>query len=155
MATRLYPNTNSPEILEKLAGVPAGTARKLEAIREKYQAQRQEAWATFHSIIAAGSTAEAAQEACYDHSVGEAEYNEISANPEVSRMDHFMVFGWSRLSPEASAIVAELGEDPCIGFWEKDRKEAFLPITRKILAAQGVRLPEGVTVESLEGINWN
>jgi len=36
MGTRLYPNTDDPRVLERLAVVPAGTHEKLAAIREKY-----------------------------------------------------------------------------------------------------------------------
>ena len=42
MGTRLYPKTTNPEILERLAGVPAGTYKLYRAIKDEHAERKAE-----------------------------------------------------------------------------------------------------------------
>ncbi|MBI4672428.1 MAG: hypothetical protein HY741_12290, partial [Chloroflexi bacterium] len=88
MGTRLYPNTNDPRVLERLAGVPEGTHEKLAAIREKYAELTREAQANC-------TTAE--EFARVEYELGSQEFDEISADPNTDVYDSLVTFGWGRI----------------------------------------------------------
>lgn len=67
MATRLYPNTDSPRVLEHLAGVPEGTFKKLEKMENETQFDEDSKW------------------------------KHIQTDPVCAILDNFLTFGWGRI----------------------------------------------------------
>lgn len=90
MATRLYPNTATPELLEVLAGVPQGTYERLIAVGDKYPLRTK--------VSAKG------------YEQGQAHYDEIYADVNLNALEDMRVFGWGRLAPSVEAIIQEIGE---------------------------------------------
>jgi hypothetical protein len=88
MATRLYPITNNPATLERLAGVPAGTYAKLEALRATRNSRpgQENAQAVFYEAV----------------------YNDKN----LVRMNNFNVFGWGRVNPDACPDYSGRETDP-------------------------------------------
>jgi hypothetical protein len=132
MATRLYPYTTDTAVLEKLAGVPAGTAAALEAYdhankpTDFYGEESAAAWEAYFGNMTAA----------------------------MSSYDHFIVYGWGRLTRDASDVAARVPGDVHDGYaicGATDNTEAV----RAILAAQGVTLPFSVTARELEGLTWS
>jgi hypothetical protein len=83
MGMRLYPNTQRVESVEKLAGVPAGTMERLDALRKQYGVD-DESLGFFERENAYGRFFDA---------------KERDANVNV--LDHFVLFGWGKVySPE-------------------------------------------------------
>jgi len=81
MATRLYPQTSDVTILEKIAGVPAGTAKVLEQIEATIP------------------------EGCPN--MGCPRYDAINAEPNVEAYHSLQLFGFGRL--KAVQLVRSLG----------------------------------------------
>lgn len=85
MGTRLYPKTRNVSVLEKLAGVPAGTSTLLKELEAKRDSMDTMAY-----------------------------YDMLSENPHADILDNFMTFGWGKLNSEQWDIAKELfGPDKC------------------------------------------
>jgi hypothetical protein len=113
MATRLYPITEDPAKLEKMAGVPAGTSEVLKAIESRFVAKPGE-------TSAQAFTRE------------EQEFYAINAEPNAAQLHCFLLFGWGRMRKYIDPIgnttdpklMAEIGRaqginvpaDLCEGF---------------------------------------
>ena len=98
MATRLFARTNDITILEKLAGVPAGTKAVLDTLRAEGN-QMEDEFAVF---------------------------NHIRTNPDAERLDVFLTFGWGRVNadvvrslgyPTCGAHTDEPSQVRHIGLW--------------------------------------
>ena len=126
MAVRLYPHNQSPELLERLAGVPTGTFQRLTAVQERHP-QRN----------APGPEGYAASEQYYA---------EISADPDINALDNQLVFGWDRLTLQAQELASSFGS-PYVGSIHDPE-----PV-RMLLEAQGVALKD-VTIGELGGLCW-
>ena len=98
MGTRLYPMTESHDVLEDVAGVPRGTMERLEPLRKKFSE------ATGRYLAALGtSKAAAAKEV-----TGEI-YNEIHDDRDLGRLDHLLTFGWGKFRmPEGVTYDGDL-----------------------------------------------
>ena len=134
MGTRLYPNTENPAILEKLAGVPAGTYSswnefKLESANNKKHLQ--ELFDQGHDR----------NELCRmsDRFAGE-QYDRMTENPDVSQLDRFILFGWGKIQFDGG----------CSG----EHTDAYN--VDQVLFWQGIGSDDlnGVTLEELEGVHW-
>jgi hypothetical protein len=126
MAVRLYPHNQSPELLERLAGVPTGTFQRLTTVQERHP-QRN----------APGPEG---------YEAAEQYYAEISADPDINALDNQLVFGWGRLTSQAQELASSFGS-PYVGSVHDPE-----PV-RMLLEAQGVELQD-VAVDELEGLCW-
>jgi len=88
MGTRLYPNTTDRAALETLAGVPAGTHDRLDAMEKRHEAEKLAA----------------ADPRCHD--LGYRQYCERQDDGPIGTLDHFITFGWGKFRP-----VDGIGED--------------------------------------------
>lgn len=70
-----------------------------------------------------------------------------AAGADACALDTFNTFGWGRFRGWQAAEAA--GHDPVIGSTSDETLIAAL------LDAQGVSLPEGVTIADLEGVGWS
>lgn len=85
MGTRLYPKTRNIAILEKLAGVPAGTNEVLKELEAKRDSMDTKDY-----------------------------YDLLAKHPNADILDGFCVFGWGKLNSEQWIIAKELlGPDEC------------------------------------------
>jgi len=136
MGTRLYPNTQDPRVLERLAGVPAGTHEKLAAIREKYAELAREAKANC-------TTVEEFAEVEYE--LDSQEFDEISVDPNTDAYDSFVIFGWGRI-PNFRLIDRDY--DLVVGNeTQPDKVEAIFKLQRVDL--------KGVTLAEIGGVHWS
>jgi hypothetical protein len=83
MGIRLYPNTKDRTKLEVLAGVPAGTYDRLEAIETKH---REEAI----TKRASGTWSE--------YSDGYRQWQEINNDPHLGDLCGFLLYGWGKFN---------------------------------------------------------
>jgi hypothetical protein len=135
MGTRLYPKTNDPRVLERLAGVPQGTHEKRTAIREKYAELAREASANC-------ATAEELAQVKYD--LDSQEFDEIGADPKTDAYDSFVTFGWGRI---CDFRHIDRGYDLGAGSeTQPDKVEAILELHRVDL--------NGVTLAEIGGVQW-
>lgn len=134
MGTRLYPNTKNPATLEKLAGVPAGTFKlyqELEDERKQFKDELQSRFDQGHDRDELFRSNENFEEKMW---------NRKQENPDVSRLDHFIMYGWGKIQFEGG----------CSG------EHTDLYHVDQVLFWQGVGSDElnGVTLEELEGVYW-
>ena len=127
MGTRLYPNHVTPELLERLSGVPQGTYERLIAVDDKYPLR--------HAMNDQG------------FEQGQAHYDEIDANDALNALENMRVFGWGRLTPSVSVIIRDMGE------YEYSGRVMALAQIQRILDAQGVNLHD-VDINEIEGVRW-
>ncbi len=92
MATRLYPNTKNPAILEKLAGVPAGTAARLEAIQKRQEEEM------------------AGKDFFERNEIGFRHFQEMHETPE-GDLSTFLTFGWGRVDMGACPDYSGSNDD--------------------------------------------
>ena len=126
MAVRLYPHNQSPELLERLAGVPSGTFQRLTAIQERHPQRNAPGLEGYEA--------------------SEQYYAEVSADPDVNALDNQLVFGWGRLTSKAQELASSF-DSPYVGNVQDPDQ------VRILLEAQGVELRD-VTVDELEGLCW-
>lgn len=135
MGTQLYPNTHDPRVLERLAGVPEGTHKKLAAIREKYAELARGAQANC-------TTVEEFAEVEYE--LGSQEFDEIGADPNTDAYDSVVTFGWGRI-PNLRLIDRDY--DLVVGNeTQPDKVEAILKLQRVDL--------RDVTLAEIGGVHW-
>ncbi len=81
MATRLYPATQDRAALETLAGVPAGTFDRMEAMAKRHDEERKNAtnWS--------------------DYEDGYRQWKERQDDGPIGELDAFLTFGWGRFRP--------------------------------------------------------
>lgn len=127
--TRLYPMTEVPEVLERLAGVPAGTHAALEVLREKYKA------------LKAGATSSKRYE------LEEEEYEELDTKSDLGTLDHFLTFGWGRVNMNVLVAANPANEGECSG------RELDTVKVGEILLGHGIAV--AVSSEELGGLKWN
>jgi hypothetical protein len=126
MAVRLYPHNQSPELLERLAGVPSGTFQRLMTIRERYPHRNAPG---LEGYEASGQY-----------------YAEIFADPDVNALDNQLVFGWGRLTPKAQQLANHIGSSNFGSIHDPEQ-------VRLLLEAQGVQLRD-VDISELGGLCW-
>ncbi len=79
MGIRLYPRTTNVNNLEKLAGVPAGTHSRLEALKAYWDMELKNCTNHYER-----------------HDVDYARYTAIHDDPAMGRLDSFLTFGWGK-----------------------------------------------------------
>ena len=129
--TKLYPNTTNAEILEKLAGVPAGTHKLVERLR-------------LHQLNMQRKHPEHAD--AIDDDMDRFLHNDA---PNLGKYDDFRTFGWGRVNSYAYDLIKELEMSEVWGniFTIKD--------TERMLKCMGVKLPDDVDIIDLNGIYWS
>lgn len=88
MGTRLYPET-SPDIMEHLAGVPAGTwdrLSKYESINPERNSSEEDVW-----------------------------YDKLFQDHDLLALYNFKLFGWGKLTPEVSGYLKDHGHNTVCG----------------------------------------
>ncbi len=136
MATRLYPHTKNTAVIEKLLGVPEGTALRHTALNEPFKLAK----AKLNEGFAECSLEEQTARRREHYRLDEAEWEANNSSEEIAKYDGFLTFGWGR-------VVSRLCEGYS-GFTDDPVKVA------QILRAQGVTLPPDVKIEDLEGLGW-
>ena len=131
MGIRLYPVTENPVVLEKLAGVPAGTHALLEAMREKYKLLR----------IALSPSQR--------YELEEQEYQELDENAALGTLDHFLTFGWGRVNMNVLIAANPANEGEYSG------RETDTIKVGGILLGHGIAIPGSVSASELEGLRWS
>ena len=126
MATRLYPHNQSPDLLERLAGVPPGTYQRLMSIRERYGQRNTPGLEGYEAA--------------------EQYYAEVFADPDINALDSQLVFGWGRLTPQAEQLAKQI--DSASFGSIRDPNQVQL-----LLTAQGIAL-HNVTIAELGGLSW-
>ena len=135
MGTRLYPNTNDPRVLERLAGVLEGTHEKLAAIREKYAELIRNAPANCTTVE---------ELAGVEYDLQSKEFDEIRDDQKVDTYDDFVTFGWGRI-PNLRLI--DRGYDLVVGNeTQPDKVEAILKLHQVDL--------NDVTITEIGGVHW-
>ena len=84
MGIRLHPKSEDPAVLEKLAGVPAGTHQRLKEREKKHKADLK-----------------ALEDGTLDREISpyDLEYDqycEIEDDPELCKMKNFLIYGWGK-----------------------------------------------------------
>jgi hypothetical protein len=134
MGTRLYPNTNNPVTLEKLAGVPAGTY-------SRWNEFKLEKRAFLAGLEKRAKQGEDRQKLFFESNdfAGE-QYDKMSEDEDVSHLDRFILFGWGKIQ----FAGGDSGE----------HTDAYN--VDQVLFWQGVGSDDlnGVTLEELEGVHW-
>lgn len=126
MGTRLYPRTRNVESLEKLAGVPAGTAARLDAMKLRHDKELE------------GLDRAQRYEKEY------AQYCERNDDKHVGDYDAFLTFGWGKFEDPCGVAPGYSGrlEDPA-KVTQLFRANGIGPLTKEGMA-QFVALCEGV-----------
>lgn len=131
MATRLYPNTRNPRVLEQLAGVPAHTSKLLPV---------------FDRIEVLAGRIDGLTRNRFD--LGYKAFCLRHRFPAVARLKNFLMFGWGRFRAPN-------------WYWEVTKEERYAGSTDsflemlKLLRFQEVELPETLSVFDLEGLHWS
>lgn len=125
MGTRLYPRTESSEILEKLAGVPTGTHAALIEF-------------------------ESAPENQYNWGDGEKGYEVYCRRKElkaVDELDGFITYGWGKLNNAALGVLKRWG-------LERETGTTTNPIVvRALITSMEIDL-KGTRIKDLKGLSW-
>jgi hypothetical protein len=144
MATRLSPHTENPAILEKLSGVPAGTAARLAAIQKPFADRLIELNAEFQRAIPPRQ-----DEIYRETSDTQAEeYDAIRKDADVAEFYNFTQSGWGRMDRDTIDTIESFGMDPVCGI--------TYDVTQvvQLLNDQGIRLPDDIRARDLEGLQW-
>ena len=134
MGTRMYPVTSVTEILEKLAGVPAGTEK---AIRLKQAAARQECESRGIKTYSPEG-----------HKVFFEMLNNFTPNER--RYYDFILYGWGHLTEDAFSIIYDMFD----GEIHYVATVLDHSLAEALLKAQGVTLPDGITLDDIKGVKW-
>lgn len=105
MGTRLYPLTRDAAALETLAGVPAGTMARLDAIKAPFAARSQARQEAFEAAPE-GAAGDAVRSGLrYEERVdSEAEWNAVNADQDAGTLDGFLTFGWGKFNGVGLAL---------------------------------------------------
>jgi hypothetical protein len=136
MATRLYPHTKNTVIIEKLLGVPEGTALRHAALNEPFK----QAKAKLNEGFADLTLEQQAERRREYMRLDEAEWDANNSSEEIAKYDGFLTFGWGRVVHRHCSEPSGYTNDPVL--------------VAQILRAQGVTLPPDVKIEDLEGLGW-
>jgi hypothetical protein len=114
MGTRLYPRTENPAVLEKLACVPTGTMRRLRSAKAQLISTRK---GVRYYLVAGKSQLVAVRNPSDMEEVWDAEFQVVYADDNLSALDHFLSYGWGKLSRDASDFLVSLGHKDEGGDW--------------------------------------
>ena len=114
MGTRLYPCTENPAVLEKLACVPTGTMRRLRSVKAQFITTRK---GVRYYLVAGKSELVAVRNHSDMEEVWEADFQAVYADDHLSALDNFLSNGWGKFSPDASDFLVSLGHKDEGGDW--------------------------------------
>jgi hypothetical protein len=141
MGTRIYPTTRNGNILEILAGVPAGTHASLTKITLDNNAEVER-------LQREGLDWVAIDEVKFQ------QWKKFQLLPE-GGLDGFLTFGWGKFTNETYEIIKgniPAGEDE---EWVWCGGTTDVGLIDSIMEAQGVDLEKlGINPEDLEGLSW-
>ena len=141
MGTRIYPTTRNGNILEILAGVPAGTFESLQTLLTEQKAQMDKARNERKDFVEL-------DQIDYEH------YKVRQNRPE-GLLDGFLTFGWGKFTNETYELIngnIPVGADTD-WVWCGGTKDVGL--IDSIMETQGVDLEKlGINPEDLEGLSW-
>ena len=106
MGTRLYPRTENPAVLEKLAGVPTGTMRRLRSAKAQLITTRK---GVRYYLVAGKSQLVAVRNHSDMEEVWEADFQAVYADDNLSALDNLLSDGWGKFSSEASHFLVSIG----------------------------------------------
>lgn len=119
MAIRLYPNTDDTALLERLAGVPAGTTAELRAFEAERAVAEVAEDARNRTLVRLLEWAgKIDPDVHYDQAfldAGFRTYELLHEQPHLSALHDFRLWGWGRLSPAGVEAVEAAGLDPVCG----------------------------------------
>jgi len=141
MGTRIYPTTRNGNILEILAGVPAGTFESLQTLLTEQKAQMDKARNERKDFVEL-------DQIDYEH------YKARQNRPE-GLLDGFLTFGWGKFTNETYELIngnIPVGADED---WLWNGGTTDVGLIDSIMEAQGVDLEKlGINPEDLEGLSW-
>jgi len=141
MGTRIYPTTRNGNILEILAGVPAGTLESLKSLMVEQKEQIDKARSEGKDFVEL-------DQIDYEH------YKIRQSRPE-GLLDGFLTFGWGKFTNETYELIngnIPAGEDKD---WVWCGGTTDVGLIDSIMEAQGVDLEKlGINPEDLEGLSW-
>ena len=131
MATRLFPRTEDAALLERLAGVEAGTAARLAELEAEAEplAEGFEGYGEY-------------QAACF------AFLDRLRAEPGTDRLHSFKTSGWGRVTANAGHTMLAADLDSVCGSAEEPG------LVAELLRGQGNALPAGVSATYIKGVYW-
>jgi hypothetical protein len=134
MGTRLYPRTENPAVLEKLACVPTGTMRRLRSAKAQLITTRK---GVRYYLVAGKSQLVAVRNHSDMEEVWDADFQAVYADDHLSALDHFLSYGWGKFSPSASDFLLSIGQKDEGGNWliygnldNPEHIETLLSLTR-------------------------
>lgn len=151
MGTRLYPITETPETLEALCGVAPGTHAALKLLQNQERAEKSDIQEAFEAAMSVGADLAPLRQLWLE--TDEQYYEAIQRHRDTAILDNFLVFGWGKLTSGCWALLNEWNrgnENPGYCGETKDQGKVA-----DLLNEQYVALPDGITIESLEGLAWN
>jgi hypothetical protein len=129
MSVRLYPN-ETPEGLERLAGVPTGTYAKLEAFEAKHKQPKPDTAIAMDEKYA--DLYRRAMNAWHDR-----------MDKDMAKLYGFKSYGWGRLTGDAWHYIEEHFESYEAGSTDDFRH------------AQALVQAMGITAEGITSVRWN
>lgn len=106
MGVRLYPITDNPAVLEKLAQVPAGTMRRLNSLKAVKVCTRK---GVDYYLVAGVSHLMPRRDFNDSEEIWEAEWKATRSDPNASRLDSFLMEGWGKMRTVPTAAMERLG----------------------------------------------
>jgi hypothetical protein len=91
---RLYPNTENPAVLAKLARVPSGTMRRLNNLKAVKVCTRK---GVDYYLIAGVPHLMRRRDFNDMEAIWDAEWQATQAGPDVARLGHFIMDGWGKM----------------------------------------------------------
>jgi hypothetical protein len=110
MGTRLYPRTENPAVLEKLACVPSGTMCHQSSAHRYAKGVR-------YYLVAGKSELVAVRNHSDMEEVWDADFQAVYADDNLAALDHFLSYGWGKFSPDASDFLVSIGHKDEGGDW--------------------------------------
>jgi len=126
MGTRLYPLTERTDLIERIAGVPQGTTKILEELKQKREVWGTDAW-----------------------------YDMMDDYPDAMRLYDFQLFGFGKLNTAQWDIAISIygPDDVYNGGYTKDKslvREMLNNVDSYWKATLGL-----INIEDLDGVGWN
>lgn len=125
MGTRLYVSTNKPEVLEILAGVPRGTAAKLEDLEQLRSDMGSDAW-----------------------------YDMMDQHPDASTLWDFRLFGFGKLNGAQWDLAKEICEDDDVCCGHTEDPEQMLAMLNETADFWKSRLGL-INISDLTNVHWS
>jgi hypothetical protein len=106
VGVRLHPITENPAVLEKLARVPSGTMRRLNSLKAVKVCTRK---GVDYYLVAGVSHLMPRRDFNDSEQIWEAEWKATQSDPDVTRLDSFLMEGWGKMRSVPTATFRSLG----------------------------------------------